>query len=66
MQALVDASALRRLADALDRMTEVTAQTGVSLCTYGTDHIEIDGITLALQSTHDGEAIRYVVDLAIE
>lgn len=63
MASLVDATALRRLADALDRMMETTAQTGVTLCAYGTDHIEIDGITLALQSSGAGEDLRYLVDL---
>lgn len=64
MAYLVDAATLRRLADALDRMAEATAQTGVTLCAYGTDHIEIDGVTLALQSERDGDTVRYVVDLA--
>jgi hypothetical protein len=61
---LMGAATLRRLADALDRMAETTAQTGVTLCAYGTDHIEIDGITLALQSGRDGDSVQYVVDLA--
>jgi hypothetical protein len=64
MQSLIDAAGLRRLADALDRLTEATAHTGVTLCAYGTDHIEVDGITLALQSQQDGDTTRYVVDLA--
>lgn len=64
MASLMDAAALRRLADALDRLTEATARTGVALCAYGTDHIEIDGITLALQSGLDGDSVQYVVDLA--
>lgn len=64
MQSLVGASELRRLADALDRLAETTKQTGVMLCAYGTDHIEVDGITLALQSEQDGESTRYVVDLS--
>jgi hypothetical protein len=64
MASLMDAAALRRLADALDRMAETATQTGVTLCAYGTDHIEIDGITLALQSVSDGDSVRYVVDLA--
>ncbi|MEU0001507.1 hypothetical protein ABZ069_31775 [Streptomyces microflavus] len=64
MASLMDAATLRRLADALDRLAESTAQTGVQLCAYGTDHIEVDGITLALQSERDGDAVQYVVDLA--
>ncbi|WHM32436.1 hypothetical protein OH540_21270 [Streptomyces sp. BPPL-273] len=64
MQSLMGAVELRRLADALDRLTETTKQTGVTLCAYGTDNIEIDGITLPLQSEQDGERIRYLVDLA--
>lgn len=64
MQSLMDAAALRRLADALDRMAETTTQTGVIHCAYGTGHIEIDGITLALQSVvGDGQHTSYVVDL---
>lgn len=63
MASLMDSAALRRLADALDRMTKTTAQTGVTLCAYGTDHIEIDGITLALQSTGKGDDLHYLVDL---
>lgn len=62
--ALMDAAALRRLADALDCLAEITAKTGVALCAYGTDHIDVDGSTLALQSAPDGDAIRYVVDLS--
>ncbi|MEU6098937.1 hypothetical protein [Streptomyces sp. NPDC047079] len=64
MANLMDAAALRRLADALDRMAETTAQTGVTLCAYGTDHIEIDDITLRLQSAPDGDTTRYAVDLS--
>ncbi|MFF8953875.1 hypothetical protein ACF09I_34515 [Streptomyces sp. NPDC014940] len=64
MQSLIDAAGLRRLADALDRLSETTTQTGVTLCAYGTDHIEVDGITLALQSQQDGDSTRYVVDLS--
>ena len=65
MQRLMDAAALRRLADALDHMAEMTARTGVTHCAYGTDQIEIDGITLPLQSARsDDQRITYVVDLA--
>ncbi|MGW9437947.1 hypothetical protein [Streptomyces sp. NPDC055607] len=65
MQRLMDAAALRRLADALDRMAETAASTGVTHCAYGTDHIEIDGITLPLQSTTGADQrTTYVIDLA--
>lgn len=64
MARIMDAAALRRLADALDRIGETTAQTSVELCAYGTDHIEIDGVTIALQSARDDDTVRYVVDLA--
>lgn len=64
MQSLMGAAELRRLADGLDRLSETTKQTGVTLCAYGTDNIEIDGITLPLQYEGEGEAIRYLVDLS--
>ncbi|MGW7239725.1 hypothetical protein [Streptomyces sp. NPDC054804] len=64
MTKLMDAAALRRLADALDRMAETTAQTGVTLCAYGTDHIDIDDITLRLQSAAADGTVRYVIDLS--
>lgn len=64
MQSQMGAVELRRLADALDRLSETTDQTGVTLCAYGTDNIEIDGITLPLQYERDGERIRYLVDLS--
>lgn len=66
MSKLLDADALRRLADALDRMSALTADTKVGLCAYGTDHIEIDGVTMALQSNGTAETTRYVVDLSGE
>ncbi|MFI6103174.1 hypothetical protein [Streptomyces sp. NPDC051310] len=61
---VADATMLRRLADALDRMGEMTEQTGVTHCAYGTDQVEIDGITLALQTLSDGAGVRYAVDLS--
>ncbi|WP_406000699.1 hypothetical protein [Streptomyces sp. NBC_00829] len=64
MSNLADAATLRRLADALDRMTETTAQTGVSLSPYSSEHIEIDGITLQLGTVSEGDAVRYAVDLS--
>jgi hypothetical protein len=64
MQSLMGAAELRRLADALDRLSEASNQTGVTLCAYGTDNIEIDGITLPLQYEKVGETVRYMVDLS--
>jgi hypothetical protein len=64
MTQLMDASGLRRLADALDRLAESTVQTGVTYCAYGLHHIEIDGVTLAVNSIHEGDTVRYGVDLA--
>lgn len=64
MQSLVGAAELRRLADALDQLGETTKQTGVALCAYGTDHIEIDGITLPLQTEQGEQGTRYMVDLS--
>lgn len=63
MASLMDAAALRRLADALDRMTKSTVETGVTYCAYGLHHIEIDGVTLAVDSIHDGDTVRYAADL---
>ncbi len=64
MASLVDAATLRRLADALDRLADTAMHTGVTLCSYGTEYIEIDGIALALECTRDGEQVRYTVDLS--
>ncbi|MFE9432166.1 hypothetical protein [Streptomyces sp. NPDC006640] len=64
MSKLLDADGLRRLADALDRMTALTTHTNVELCAYGTDHIDVDGVVLALQ--RNAETSRYVVDLSSE
>ncbi|MEU1122143.1 hypothetical protein ABZ371_00785 [Streptomyces sp. NPDC005899] len=64
MASLMDAAALRRLADALDRLTESTAQTGVTHCAYGLHHVEIEGVTLAVDSIHEGDTVRYGVDLS--
>lgn len=64
MQSLMGAAELRRLADALDQLSETTQRTGVALCAYGTDHIEVEGITLSLQTEQAGEGTRYVVDLS--
>ncbi|MBK3556289.1 hypothetical protein JHN55_07015 [Streptomyces sp. MBT56] len=64
MASLVDAAALRRLADALDRLAETATHTGVTFSSCGTQYIEIDDITLALECTRDGERVRYTVDLS--
>ncbi|MEU5716569.1 hypothetical protein AB0G71_12390 [Streptomyces sp. NPDC020403] len=64
MTKLMDATALRRLADALDRLTESTAQHGITYCAYGQHHIEIEGMTLAVDSIHEGDTVTYGVNLS--
>ncbi|MFI9622139.1 hypothetical protein ACIG8S_24835 [[Kitasatospora] papulosa] len=64
MAKLMDAAALRRLADALDRLTESTTQHGVTYCAYGQHHIQIEGVTLAVDSIDEGDTVRYGVDLS--
>lgn len=66
MASLVNASTLRRLADALQQLEEITLRSRMTLCAYGPTHIEIDGVTLPLQCSSDDDGIthQYVVDLS--
>ena len=65
LAALLNAAALRQIADALDRLTETTAQTGVVLCAYSGNHVEVNGdVTLCVDSRKSGDTWEYVVDLA--
>jgi len=59
----MDATALRKVADALDALAQTTTTTGVAFCAYGRETIDVDGVTLNLARDDDGDTVRYVVDL---
>jgi hypothetical protein len=59
-----DAKDIRALADFLDRLSDLTNNTGVSVCAYGPEHVELPGgATVQIAITReDPDVARYVVD----
>lgn len=58
----MDAYQLRKVADALDGLSELTQKTGVNFAAYGTIDIEISGAVIRVEKRGEGTDAVYIID----